>query len=219
MTYSSFESRSRLTAVEFLVFDAIDGHHVGAAPLALEAVPAGCGADIEHALPAQIFGQRVGVEAGFEVGDGYEAGNYGAVEEFQAVIGRVAGEGLRLQTDKALEFGVSRRGIGSQRVMIAWLGTLRACSVCCGANWRGESGLRGRFQGLCSRTSAAFLVFCTGAAGAGCVPGGISGNGRGGGDHGFGRREVWNLPDSGITKRIDALLAVALCELMVGHCH
>jgi hypothetical protein len=35
------------------------------------------------------------------------------------VIGRVAGKSLRLQTDKTLEFGVSRGGIGSQRDMIA----------------------------------------------------------------------------------------------------
>ena len=108
-----FEPRFTQTShrQEFLILDAIDRHDVRAAPLALEAVPSRSRADIEHAFAAQIFGKRIAVEAGAKLGDGNDARNHRAIVQFEAVIGRAARECLGLETDQALEFGVTRGGI------------------------------------------------------------------------------------------------------------
>ena len=62
-------------------------------------------------MPAEIFRQRIAIEARSQLLHRYEAGDHRAVVQFQAVIRRVAGEGFRLEADQALKFGIARGGI------------------------------------------------------------------------------------------------------------
>ena len=75
-------------------FDAIHGHDVGAAPFAFEAEPAVPGADIEHALAAQIFRETEKAQAPAEVFHGLQAGEHAAIGEFDRVVPEAFGDAL-----------------------------------------------------------------------------------------------------------------------------
>ena len=99
---------------EFFIFHAVNGDHFGTTAFAFKTVPAGGSADVEDAAATEVLRQGIGGEARLEVRDRNDAGDDGAIQQFQAVVRGVLRKGFRLQADQPLEFRITCCALDSQ---------------------------------------------------------------------------------------------------------